>query len=435
MEDLCHHLVSLSSRLEENPECDEAGKSLIEFCLTNLDQNGEDQNKILKALADMCRNESGRRRIDAEVVRKIAEKNWPVDNDLSLIEICRFGGNLCFDNPSGRQYILHSGMLDKLGSSVENATDTFPCSKLWRVLPSFLHNYCHENKTSLESISTLSCVLAKYFTNVPATLENVDLVENYVNFLSGLLQHNNWVTFFSQEEVVKSLVSLFQIFDYATTSLALIELFQDMFENEEMASVFADHGIVPALVSRADGYCIIVDEDSGSESRQSSEEVSCQSLDLIALVSSHGSVLVKILSLSPSSQIFTEISGWMLSPKSDHHLATGALLVGNLATSDTACVQLMETDLPGAMVARVNTASPSKVLHAVVGCLRNLAVCQLTRDKLCSMGLVSAASSLLTELAEGKDHTVTPKLLSILRLVTQVSSEVSLFDICSYVQI
>ena len=53
MEDLGQQLVSLSSRLEGNPECDEAGKSLIEFCLTNLDQPGEDQNKILKA-AQFC---------------------------------------------------------------------------------------------------------------------------------------------------------------------------------------------------------------------------------------------------------------------------------------------------------------------------------------------------------------------------------------------
>ena len=74
----------------------------------------------------------------------------------------------------------------------------------------------------------------------------------------------------------------------------------------------------------------------------------------------------------------------------------------------------------GLLVGHVSAACPGKVLHAVVGCLRNLSVCAAARDQLVQLGLVEASCQLVVALSTGTDHTVTPKLLNTLRLVTQV---------------
>ena len=62
-----------------------------------------------------------------------------------------------------------------------------------------------------------------------------------------------------------------------------------------------------------------------------------------------------------------------------------------------------------------------QVLHAVLGCLRNLAVCQPARQRLLQLCLAEKAGELLVRLSDGQDQTVTGKLMSTLRLVSQDS--------------
>ena len=62
-----------------------------------------------------------------------------------------------------------------------------------------------------------------------------------------------------------------------------------------------------------------------------------------------------------------------------------------------------------------------KLLHAVIGCLRNLSVCQAAGEELIGLFLPEASCQLLQYLSPGSDHTVTLKLLSTVRLVAKAS--------------
>ena len=59
----------------------------------------------------------------------------------------------------------------------------------------------------------------------------------------------------------------------------------------------------------------------------------------------------------------------------------------------------------------------------MLGCLRNLAVCQPARERLLQLCLPEKAGELLVTLSSGQDQTVTVKLMSTLRLVSQDSQE------------
>jgi hypothetical protein len=67
----------------------------------------------------------------------------------------------------------------------------------------------------------------------------------------------------------------------------------------------------------------------------------------------------------------------------------------------------------------LSPSSPHKLLHAVIGCLRNLLVCQDAREQLIGLFLPEASCQLLQHLSPGSVHTVTLKLLSTVRLVTK----------------
>jgi len=335
--------------------------------------------------------------------------------------MCRLGGNLCFDNPSGRSCVLLSGILDKLANVIEENLNHLSSSKLWQVLPSFLHNYCHENKGCLQSIKSIFLLSAKQFSCLEVSDENLDIVENYINFLSGILQHEGKQDLFEEQQVSVCLIYLFEKFDYESAALPLVEIFQELFENEKLCKLYIDQKILDLVIKRSDGICKITDEEGEPSKDEFSEEVSTQCLDVLALISSHSSVLAEI-----QSDLTSIMTQWMTSPPTDHHLATAGIICGNICTSDSACLQLLTTNIPALLLSHVHINSSAKVLHAVVGCLRNLAVCSSARDQLSELGLVESASKMLVSLSQGKDHTVTPKLMSTLRLVTQGKESASL---------
>jgi len=98
------------------------------------------------------------------------------------------------------------------------------------------------------------------------------------------------------------------------------------------------------------------------------------------------------------------------SPESPDHLAL---------PSDSNCSSLARTSVPATLVTLLHPTSEAKLLHAVTGCLRNLSVCKEARELLCSLFLPQACCELLLHLTSTSEHTVTPKLVATLRLVTQ----------------
>ena len=405
-------LKTLIKNYEDAPDNPECYQELVAFCRGKLVANNgnlEDGSLIILALADSARSVTGREVVvKSDIVRDVVTINW--DSNEILIQVCRLGGNLCFDNPEGRKCLLEANVLEKLSQVMaEKQLDDSP-SKLWFLIPSLLHNYCHENPRCLGSANKLIMVAARHFQGVENKQENVEQVDNFVTFLSGLHQHEGKAELFTEKDIVTSLMHILENFDFESSIVSVLDLLQELFEDENICNVFVENRVLSALMKRTEGLCV---SDTGEAL---SEDVASQTLDLLALLSSHGSIVPKIL----TSELDMSLSLWMTSPPSPHHLATAALVAGNMATSDSSVLQLLDTAIPGLLISHVSPGSPGKVLHAVIGCLRNLAVCQAARDKLSQLGLVGTSCRLLVSLSSGTDHTVTPKLLSTVRLVTQV---------------
>jgi len=373
-------LKCLIQKYEESPDNPDCYQELVTICRAKIRvSNGhpEDVSQIIRALADAARSVTGREVVVASgIIRDVVKVNW--DTEEIVIQVCRLGGNLCFDNPEGRKCILEASVLDKLSETMDSKQQDDSLSKLWFIVPSFLHNYCNENPHSLKSAGKLILVAARHFQKIENKQEYVEQVDNFITFLSGLQHHEEKTGLFTEKDTVTSLVHILENFDFEPSIVAVLDLLQELFEDVQICNVFVENRLVCAIMKRSEGLCVT---ESGEAV---SEDVASQALDLLALISSHGAIVPKIL----SSELDMSLSLWMTSPPSPHHLATAALVAGNIATSDSAVLQLLDTTVPGLLVSHVNPESPGKVLHAVIGCLRNLAVCLDARDKLAQLGLV-----------------------------------------------
>merc|ERR1719318_1966505 len=231
---------------------------------------------------------------------------------------------------------------------------------------------------------------------------NEAALESYASYLAGLSDHEGKLQFFSHLPLVQSVVRLLTVSTSEETINTVLELLQDLCEDESLGIVYVDKDLVNILLLKIDSW---------------PPELATSSLDVLALLTSHSTILPRIL--HPTSTLHTAVTTWFTSQPSPHHTATAALIYGNFCTTDTSCLQLLSTTIPPVLVTLLSPSSPHKLLHAVIGCLRNLSVCQAAREQLIGLFLPEASCQLLVHLSTGSDHTVTPKLLSTVRLVTQ----------------
>jgi len=408
-------LSDLVKACESSPSSPTPLVTLLAFIEDRLVLNSPVSPLLVKALADTARNQLGREKIlDSNLVQDICSAPWSPDSDL-VVELCRLGGNLCYDCPLGRETVTQAGLLGKLSSIIPNI-ELVGQSKVWTVLPAFLHNFCAENLQCLNTVQQLAEVTAKHFAlndepmdssntlEEPTEVTNVNesALESYASFLAGLTDHEGKNHLFSLLPLVKSIIYILQVSTSEETLNTVLELLQDLGEDETVSNVYVKNELVTFLLLKVNIW---------------PTDLVTSTLDLLALLSSYSSILPKIL--NPTSPLHTAVTAWFINQPSIHHTATAALIYGNFCTTDASCLQLLSTTIPPVLVTLLSPSSPHKLLHAVIGCLRNLSVCQAAREQLLGLFLPEASCQLLLHLSTGSDHTVTPKLLSTVRLVTQ----------------
>jgi len=404
-------LAELVSACETAPDSPAPLAALIEFCQDNLAATTI-LHLLVKALADVARTEMGRQKIlDTNLLVEICSVPWSRDtSSLLVVELCRLGGNLCFDSPLGRETVSQAGLLGKLSEVVPGLQD----DRLWAVLPSFLHNYCADNLQCLNTVQQIAEVTAEHFADNQEAMDSTDAngechpqvdeagMESYASFLGGLSDHEGKHDFFKMIPIIRSIIKLLSSSTSEETISSILDLLQELFEDEQVGNAYVQENFVDILLKNINTW---------------PSELVASSLDLLALLSSHSSILPKIL--NPTSTLHTEVTTWFTTQPSPHHTATAALIYGNYCTTDENCLHILSTTIPPVLVTLLSPTSPHKLLHAIIGCLRNLSVCQQAREQLIGLFLPEASCQLLLHFSSGSDHTVTPKLLSTLRLVTQ----------------
>jgi len=366
----------------------------------------ENLHPVLQVLANIARTQPGREGIlDIDILPLVTSQNWVNQSPGPLCtQICRLGGNLCYDSPEGRRAVVDTNIMTKLEGILPGVSND---SDSWVVLPTFVHNFCADNPPGLDIVMNIVDIIAEQVSSGNYTSPE-DLYQSYSNFICGLSGTEGNLKVLRRSKIIKAMLHIFEHSVDTEVKEMLLELLQELCEDETLSKGLLDEGLLRVFLSV--GF------------------LSKSYLDLLSLVSSHPSCLP--LMTGGDSSLGGELAGWLgpsPAPPSPHHTAAAALIFGNYATSDAACSHLVtHTSVPASLVTHMVPESPPEVLHAVVGCLRNLSVCPAARDLLLGLFLHRACVQLLLQPpGSGSSHMVTPKLLATLRLVSQGSQEVS----------
>lgn len=394
--------------------------ALVDFCsgvLQSEQLNDGLATQCIQAMANAARNDIGRQEVLAKSAHVLA-KEWQekalVDN--YLIEMCRLLGNLCYDCPEGRSQVLTFNFLPKLvvayqkyrqSTSLPSADD-----KLYLVLPGFLHNFCSDNEGGLSLINSsgLMDILA---SDICLMEQDTQIFTNFTNFLTGLSEFESGPSFLAKKSICDYLVHHLTLCTDPESAQPIATLVTELGDNESFCLQLAHSGMWTVL----SGFM--------ASSRDDWLDFRHAACDGLVMMSSHQSVIEIVFCSSEAQDM---VSNWLLGgPTNDEHLIqTAALIFGNIAGNDERCLTLVtRTTIPARLVVLLTPSTPPSLLHGVVGCLRNLCVCAAAREHLIELFLPEATAELLVGLAAGTNHTVTPKVVATLRLVSQNNPAVS----------
>jgi len=390
-------IKDLAAACQIEPQDPGARGRLIAHC---KEEATKVSGELVEVLANLARTQEGREEIlEADMLSLLVQRGLYLQEEITFTQVCRLGGNLCYDSPEGRLAVQQANLLPALTAALPSIGASSE-SKLWQVLPAFLHNFCADSPTCLNSVSSLIEVTASHFSHLT---EESGGVGGWSSLLAGLTQHEGNLLLFARPDVMGSVLHLLHLTRDGETLQTLLELLQEICEDETISVTYLNLGLHQILVNRLHG-------------EEWEDVATC--LDILALISSH-QLCLEVL-LSPSSPLPPLLPLWLSSGDS-RTAATAALIYGNYCTSDSACSELALSNsmVPATLVTLLHPDSDPKLLHAVVGCLRNLSVCGAARELLCSLFLPQACTQLLLHLGVNNQHTVTPKLVGTLRLVTQ----------------
>jgi len=354
---------------------------------------------FIRDLANSARELENREKLLDD--NKMKTAIWP--NELSaelMIEICRLFGNLCFNNPKGRELVKSLGLLATLGTAVDKISQQdFLNTKLILVLPAFLQNFIIDNTENMHLISpTLHST-----TKILANTEQVDNTGSLEDLLVVLSDGDQGALLFDSQ-LVATAANIIKA-SGADVNVDLISAMITLTEDDDKSRLFFEAKLHTVLQRNLDMdmYSDEKDEETGKSDR-----------DLMA------ELFVMILGTAQIQDVdLPSLVSWL---KRDKILCASAFLIlGNLCTSDENAELIATPEFIDSAIETLSIRDKS-VRHALLGCLRNCSVNPKSRDLLINKDL----GNHLIKLSENLDDPAhTYKLVAILRLLSLCSEAVA----------
>jgi len=339
--------------------------------------------QILRAYANICfDNEKNRDLIfEAHAIEKIVPFLQQTD-DLKLVQIaCGALCNISMDNEPIQNEICVNGGVGFLRSLIvlsrDSADETYKdiAYASLRVVLNLVETECGLQNFISSGILQLMIILTKQYMyemkNKINVSQNLQIIEIIINILDTVVENENVQRVILEEDLLEPLLLLIEFVPE-----------KEIFDDEE-------------------------DETSFHDLKKST----CKSV--ISVTTND----VCMNSMLNESKQYSRFVNWMIddlddcSPEREEIRSTGAYCLGNLARSDESCIKLVQDlkimdPIMNLLRSKVKLfdqgGQPSrdsmKVLHALVGTLKNLCLAADNRDIIGETGLIELISPLLTNI-------------------------------------
>ncbi|ORX54710.1 hypothetical protein BCR36DRAFT_581596 [Piromyces finnis] len=393
--------------------------------------------KCFELIAEMAKTESTRVPIgESGVVNNIAKVHKGYNkacygneavfklSSSTYIQILRAYANICFDNEKNRDLIFEAHAIDKIVPFLQQTDDL----KLVQIACGALCNISMDNEPIQNEICVnggvsflRSLILLSrdsdnetYKDIAHASLRVVlNLVETECglqNFISsGILQLMITLT----KQYMYEMKNKINVSQNLQTIEIIVNILDTVVENENVQRVILEEDLLEPLLLLIEFIPDkeIFDDDEDETSFHDLKKSTCKSV--ISVTTND----VCMNSMLNESNQYKRFINWMVdnlddnSPEREEIRSTGAYCLGNLARSDESCIKLVQDykvmePIMNLLRSKVslfsNGGQPSreamKVLHALVGTLKNLCLAAENRQTIGETGLIELISSLLTNI-------------------------------------
>jgi len=377
---------------------------------------------VIRTLADAARSHEIRESILRSGMLRCVE--WGAMSEQLIIEVCRLLGNLCYNNPQGRQFVVESRLLKQIDTSLGQLPKLAAHSKLFLVVPAFLQNFSIDNGHEVGQISDLLYTITTMLNQLMTTEPERVTYKPLEDLLLTIGEEETGLQLFNGV-VLEAAVHMLRL-SGNDPSKDLVSLLTTLCEADEKAQALVRLELHLLLIDRLSRHCY---SNQQNDEEKSTEELCCELLAMAtssAISSPHhidSAFIWHWLSSIDSRRLeslkLTTSDLDTVTPSSAILLAsTGLIVLGNLCTSDANIDHLLmqsSASLPVGQLSRVDqllnlltavsavippppTMSPwseiavyhantAKLRHSLLGCLRNCCVNTKLREELLESGL------------------------------------------------
>jgi len=393
--------------------------------------------KCFELIAEMAKTESTRTPIgESGVVNHIAKVHKGYNkacfgneavfklSSSTYIQILRAYANICFDNEKNRDLIFEAHAIDKIVPFLQQTDDL----KLVQIACGALCNISMDNEPIQNEICVnggvgfLRSLILLSRDSDDETYK--DIAHASLRVVLNLVETECGLQNFISSGILQLMITLTKQYMYemknkinVSQNLQIIEIIVNILdtvvENENVQRVILEEDLLEPLLLLIEFIPDkeIFDDEEDETSFHDLKKSTCKSVISVTT----NDVCMNSM-LSESSQ-YKRFVNWMVddlkddSPEREEIRSTGAYCLGNLARSDESCIKLVQDykimepimDLLRSKVKLFdNGGQPSretmKVLHALVGTLKNLCLAADNRPVIGETGLIELISPLLTNI-------------------------------------
>jgi len=393
--------------------------------------------KCFELIAEMAKTESTRTPIgESGIVAIIAKVHKGYNkacfgnesvfklSSSTYIQILRAYANICFDNEKNRDLIFESHAIEKIVPFLQQTDDL----KLVQIACGALCNISMDN----EPIQNEICVNGGVgFLRSLIVLSRDSEDENYkdiahasLRVVLNLVETECGLQNFISSGILQLMITLTKQYMYemknkinVSQNLQIIEIIVNILdtvvENENVQRVILEEDLLEPLLLLIEFIPDkdIFDDEEDEKSFHNLRKSTCKSV--ISVTTND----VCMNSMLNESKQYSRFVNWMIdnfedcSSEKEEIRSTGAYCLGNLARSDESCIKLVQDlkimdPIMKLLRSKIKVfdkgGQPSretmKVLHALVGTLKNLCLAADNREIIGETGLIELISPLLTNI-------------------------------------
>lgn len=320
---------------------------------------------------------------------------------------CRALGNICYDNNEGRSLMNANKGTEAAIHLIKTHLEGEEASSLRTFATGYLFNLTNTYEATQMKVleADLISLFCRYLEQYP---QEEDLCMHILLILNCIIDTELGRQKFLETNMCQTLIKLLDLEVTNEVVETILELLNNLVQCIESVKFQLATSDLCSVVSK------LIKKHQGQAEDESVEIVKAAS-ELVILLLTADDSMVHLYS-DGNGMLYTDATSWLESTEEPLQIA-GALAIGNFATKDEHCIQMVAAGVANKLIAilkqQCGREGDIRLQHAVLGALRNLAIPVVNKSAMVANGVVDAILPMIGI----ETYPVVFKLLGTLRML------------------